>query len=136
CAPARPSSGHPGPRPGHLARKCAPVRRLGGHSLPWIASVLSGNPTAGSFADGVLSSFFAGIALAEWAAGGAPMGHTRWPRRFLVALLAAALVPSLHAQPPGRGSSGHGATPTNLVSESLRARLVTTAPEQSVEVIV
>ncbi len=65
------------------------------------------------------------------------MGHTRWPRRFLIALLATALVPSLHAKPHGRGNSGHGAaTPTNLVSESLRARLVTTAPQQSVEVIV
>ncbi|HEX5044882.1 MAG TPA: S8 family peptidase [Candidatus Polarisedimenticolaceae bacterium] len=64
------------------------------------------------------------------------MGHTRWPRRFLVALLATALVPSVQAKPHGRGSSGHATpTPTDLVSESLRAKLVTTAPQEPMEVI-
>ena len=65
------------------------------------------------------------------------MGHARWPRRLLITLLATALVPSAQAKPHGRGNSGHATPePTELVSESLRASLVTAAPEQSVRVIV
>jgi serine protease AprX len=65
------------------------------------------------------------------------MGHARWPRRILITLLATALVPSAQAKPHGRGSSGQGAfTPAEIVSQTLRARLVTTSPQQSMEVIV
>jgi len=63
------------------------------------------------------------------------MGHARWPRRLLITLLAAALVPSAHAK-PGGGNHGKGhAAPASLVSDTLRARL-TTAPQQLMDVIV
>ena len=61
------------------------------------------------------------------------MRHARWHRRLVAVLLAAALVPAAIARPLGGKVR---AVSADVLSETLRSKLLTTSPLQPLEVIV